>query len=150
MQNEDMGSTVAAVVDTNVLISGLISAGGPPRQIVDAGLQGHYELVTSLYLVQELAHVLSTPRIRKRLGLRDDEVQAILAGILAKAKVVAGRLKLPGITRDPKDDAVVACAIEGQAAYVVSGDDDLLSLQEVQGVQIVTPKHFVEILQDTG
>jgi putative PIN family toxin of toxin-antitoxin system len=150
MQNSRIKSTIGAVVEPNVLISGLISAGGPPRQIVDAGLQGHYELVTSIYLVQELAHVLSYPRIRKRLRLRDSEVQAILAGILAKARVVPGALELPGITRDPKDDAVVACAIEGQAAYIVSGHDDLLSLQEVEGIQIVTPKHFVALLQDTG
>jgi len=72
-----------------------------------------------------------------------------LAGILAKARVVPGALQLPGITRDPKDDAVVACAVEGQAAYVVSGDGDLLTLREVPGIQIVTPKRFVELFQGT-
>ena len=146
----DTAETVSAVIDTNVLISGLLSGRGPPQQVIDAGLAGRYKLVTSLYLVQEVAHVLSYPRIRKRLRLHDDEVQAILSGILAQAKVVPGELELPGITRDPKDDAIVACAVEGQAAYIVSGDDDLLTLQEVQGIQIVTPKDFVERLQSTG
>jgi putative PIN family toxin of toxin-antitoxin system len=99
-----------------------------------------------LYLVQELAHVLSYPRIRRRLDLQDDEVQAILAGILAQARVVPGQIKLPGVTRDPKDDAVVACAIEGEAAYIVGGDEDLLILKEIQGVQVVTPGRFAELL----
>ena len=141
----DVAEIITAVLDTNVLVSGLIGS-GVPRQVVEAGLQGQYRLVTSLYLVQELAHVLSYPRIRRRLHLQDDQVQAILAGVLAHAKVVPGAIELPGITRDPKDDTVVACAVEGEAAYIVSGDDDLLTLGVVRGIAVITPRHFAEIL----
>lgn len=56
-----------------------------------------------------------------------------------------GKLQLPGVTRDPKDDPVVACAVEGQADYIVSGDQDLLVLGEYEGVQVVTPRRFVEL-----
>ncbi len=134
------------VLDTNVLVSGLVAKGGAPRQILDAWLEGHYTLVTSLYLVEELIHVLSYPRIAKRLSLTEEEMAAILAALLSKAVVTPDHLRLPGVTRDPKDDAVVACAREGKVDYIVSGDQDLLVLGEYEGIQVVTPRRFVETL----
>jgi len=135
-----------AVLDTNVLVSSLVAEHGPPRRILDAWLEGHYVLVTSLYLVEELIHVLSYPRIAKRISLTEGEMAAILAALLSKAEVTPGHLRLPGVTRDPKDDAVVACAKEGEADYIVSGDQDLLVLGEYEGIQVTTPRQFVEIL----
>jgi putative PIN family toxin of toxin-antitoxin system len=134
------------VLDTNVLVSGLVAKGGAPRQILDAWLEGQYTLVTSLYLVEELAHVLSYPRIAKRLHLGEEELVAIMAALLSKAELTPGHLHLPGVTRDPKDDAVVACAKEGEADYIVSGDQDLLVLGEYEGIRVITPRQFVEIL----
>jgi len=138
--------TVRAVLDTNVLISGLVAEQGPPRQVLDAWLEGRYTLVTSLYLVEELTHVLSYPRIAERLRLDEEEVETILVVLLSQAEVVPGQLHLPGVTRDPKDDAVVACAKEGEADYLVSGDQDLLVLDEYEGIQVITPRQFAEIL----
>lgn len=137
-----------AVLDTNVLVSSLIAEHGFPRQILDAWLEDRYALVTSLYLIEELIHVLSYPRIAKRLRLDEDELAAILAALLSKAKVTPGHLRLPGVTRNPKDDAVVACAKEGDADYIVSGDQDLLVLGEYEGIRVVAPCRFVEILQE--
>ena len=141
---------VRAVLDTNVLISGLVSEHGPPRHILDAWLEDCYVLVTSLYLIEELIHVLSYPRIVERIRLDDAELAAILEALLSKAEVVPGQLCLPGVTRDPKDDAVVACAKEGEADVIVSGDQDLLVLGEYEGVRVVTPRRFVEILASLG
>ncbi len=103
--------------------------------------------MTSLYLVEELVHVLSYPRITERLRLDEAELAAILAALLSEAEVTPGRLHLPGVTRDPKDDAVAACAEEGEAEYIVSGDQYLLVLGEYEGIQVITPRQFVEILR---
>ena len=135
-----------AVLDTNVLVSGLISDYSPPRQLVDAWLNGQYILVTSLYQVEELNHVLAYPRIASRLRLSDAEVGLILAALLSQGQVVPGALQLPGVTRDPKDDPLVACAVEGAADYLVSGDRDLLDLGETEKIRMVTPRQFLEIL----
>ena len=135
-----------AVLDTNVLVSGLISDYSPPRQLVDAWLNGQYILVTSLYQVEELNHVLAYPRIASRLRLSDAEVGLILAALLSQGQVVPGALQLPGVTRDPKDDPLVACAVEGAADYRVSGDRDLLDLGETEKIRMVTPRQFLEIL----
>ena len=98
-----------AVLDTNVLVSGLIGEHGPPRQLVDAWLDGYYTLVTSLHQVEELNHLLAYLRISSRLLLSDAEVDLILAALLSQGQVVPGPLQLPGVTRDPKGDPLVAC-----------------------------------------
>ncbi len=137
---------IRAVLDANVLVSGLMTEQSPPCRVLDAWLEGHYVLVTSLYLVKELIHVLSYPRIAKRLRLDEEELEKILAILLSKAEVLPGRLHLPGVTRDPKDDAIVACASEGKVDYIVSGDQDLLILGDYEDIRTVTPRQFVEIL----
>jgi putative PIN family toxin of toxin-antitoxin system len=146
---------IRATLDTNVLVSGLLAEGGAPHRILDAWIEGRYSLgragarrslITSLYLLQELAHVLSRPRIAERLRLSEDEIATLLAAFLDRAEVTPGALQLPGVTRDPKDDPVVACAVEGKADYIVSGDQDLLVLDEYEGIHIVSPRQFVEIL----
>lgn len=137
---------IKAVLDTNVFISGLIVEQGAPRQVIDAWLAGEYTLVTSSYLIDELKHVLTYPRITKRLRLSDVELGAIFHSLSSQAEITPGQYQLPGITRDPKDDAVIACAHEGEAGYVVSGDQDILTLGEYQGIHMVTPAQFTEIL----
>ncbi len=134
-------------MDTNVLVSGLISIQSPPRYLINGWLGGRFILVTSLYQVQEVNHVLAYPRIAGRIQLEAQEVEMVLAGLLAEAEIVPGHLQLPGVTRDPKDDAIVACAREGGADYIVSGDQDLLVLGEYEGIQVVTPRWFLESLE---
>ena len=138
--------SLRAVLDTNVLVSGLITDHGPPRQLVDAWIEGQYTLVTPLYQVKELSHVLAYSRIASRLRLSEAEVDLILAALLSQGQVVPGALHLPGVTRDPKGDPLVACAVEGAADYLVSGDRDLLDLGETNNTRVVTPREFVEIL----
>jgi putative PIN family toxin of toxin-antitoxin system len=133
-------------LDTNVLISGLIGEDGPPRQLIDAWLEGRYTLVTSLYQADELNHVLSYPRIASRLRLEETELNLILAALLCEAEITPGLVELPGVTRDPKDDPLLACAVEGNAHYLISGDRDLLDLGEYEGIRIVSPRQFVGIL----
>jgi len=130
------------VLDTNVFVSGLMGVGSPPRQIVDAWLDDRFTLVTSLYLVAELTHVLSYPRIADRIQVSSAQIERILTALLSQTVIVPGKVKLPGVTRDPKDDAVVACAVEGKADCIVSGDKDLLVLGTYQGIQVVTPSQF--------
>jgi len=119
----------------------------PQRQLIDAWLDERFTLVRSLYLVEELVHVVSYPRIASRLRMSESDVEAILAALLSQADVTPSELELPGVTRDPKDDAIVACAVEGQADFVVSGDQDLLVLGVYEGIRVVAPRRFLEILR---
>ena len=137
---------ISAVLDTNVLVSGLLVAGGPAARLLDAWLDERFTLVTSLYQVEEVLHVLSYPRLTRRLTLSEAELTAFMHSLLAQAQVTRGDLRLPGVTRDPKDDAIVACAVEGKAQHIVSEDQDLLVLQAYQDIPILTPRQFLEHL----
>ena len=66
------------VLDTNVLVSALLTAGGPPDAIVRAAYNGDFQLVASSPLVAELRSVLIRPRIKERLGWSDQEIAAFI------------------------------------------------------------------------
>jgi len=70
-----------------------------------------------------------------------------MQSIKALALITPGVLSLPGVTRDPKDDPVVACAVEGEARFIVSGDQNLLVLGAHRGVHVVTPREFLVLLK---
>jgi len=82
-----------------------------------------------------------------RLRLSDAEVDRILDALLSQAEVVGADLRLPGVSRDPKDDPLVAGATEGAADYLVSGNAGLLDLGKHENTTMVSPREFVEILR---
>lgn len=138
---------IRAVVDTNTLISGLISPLGAPAKIIRHWIRGDFLLLTSPALLAELRRVLEYPRIVDRLGWLAEECTQFVESFETLALVTPGALSLPGITRDPKDDPVVACAVEGDAGFIVSGDQDLLVLGIYREVRIVTPREFLALLE---
>lgn len=138
---------IRAVVDTNTLISGLISPLGAPARITHHWRQGDFLLLTSPVLLAELRRVLEYRRISDRLGWSSEERTQFVESFETLALITPGALTLPGVTRDPKDDPVVACAVEGGAGFIVSGDQDLLVLGTYGRVRIVTPREFLALLE---
>lgn len=57
-------------------------------------------------------------------------------------------LNVPPVTRDPSDDQVIACAVAARAEYLVTGDDDMLVVAEYQGIRIISPRQFLDLLED--
>ena len=138
--------SLRVVLDTNIWISGLLAASGPPRKLIDSWLKGEFTLITSLYQVEELQRVLTYPRIARRIQLTDTELAIIFRTLVNRSEVATGDLDLHGIVRDPKDDAIIATAVNGQADYLISGDEDLLVLDSYAGVKILTPREFISLL----
>ena len=138
---------IRAVVDTNTLISGLISPLGAPAKIIHCWRRGDFLLLTSPVLLAELRRVLEYRRISDRLGWSSEERAQFVESFETLALVMPGALSLPGITRDPKDDPVVACAVEGDAGFIVSGDQDLLVLGAYREVRMATPREFLTLLE---
>ena len=93
--------------------------------------------------------VLNYRRISSRLRLTEVERQVLFHELSEKSTVTEGTLDLSGLTRDPKDDTVIACAVEGNADYVVSGDEDILVLERYDTVQMISPVQFVALLAET-
>jgi hypothetical protein len=136
------------VLDTNQFVSSVLVRQGLPAQVLDAWRRREFLLITSPAIIAEIRSTLSYPRIRRKYPLADDDVDRLVTLLEQDALVVPGKIKTPGaVPADPADDMVLACAVEGQADLIVSGDRHLLDLGEYQGIPIVTAREFLEQLQ---
>ena len=132
------------VLDTNILISALITRNTPPDKLYQAWLRGEIELVISDAQVAEIHDVLSRPRLRRFLDA--DEADAIVENIATRALVIT-ELPVVNVSPDPKDNPVLASAIAGKAELIVSGDKKhMLDLGEVEGIPIVTARKALELM----
>jgi len=143
--------TVRAVVDTSVVVSGILSPGGKPAAVLRAaGVR--FQLVWTPGIVAECLRVLAYPRIAKVLAPtgRQEYARRVVAGLAAGADMVSPELlpKLRAVKADPDDDLFLATALAGGAQILVSGDRrHLLSMREYAGVRIVGAADFLEKLE---
>ena len=137
---------IRAVLDANVYVSAAVRPEGPPGQIIDRFLRrGAFEIVMSQGIVEEVLRALTYPKVRKyiRPGL-DPELW--FEDVVVLSQFVAGEREPKGVSKDRDDDKYIAAAIEGRAGYVVAGDSDLLDLKEYEGIRIVNPRVFLDLL----
>lgn len=133
------------VLDTNTLISGVISPGGPPRRLLDGVRAQAFELCSSATLLAELLDVLSREKFAVRLTEAGLSPQGIVAELRRLAYMVAPQEVPRVIEQDADDDHVLACALAGRADMIVSGDRHLHSLGgQYQGIPIVTAAQAVQ------
>lgn len=132
------------VLDTNVLVSALIVKAGKPAQILRR--IAAFELLTSEEMLAELAEVLQRPRIMREYRLTAENIQEYLARLRGVSTMITLQTSV-AVVADPDDNMFLACAIDGSASYVVSGDAHLVSLEAYRGIQILTPAAFLIILE---
>lgn len=136
------------VLDTNTLVSGVISAGGPPRQLLDGARAQAFELCSSTTLLAEFLDVLGREKFTTRLSQAGLTPQSIVMELRRMANVVAPTHVCRVIKEDADDDHVLACAVAAQAELIVSGDKHLHSLNgQYQGIPIVRPAEAIRIIQ---
>ncbi len=138
---------IRAVLDTNQLVSMTIRPGGGADQIRHAWQERRFSLLTSPPLLAEFRRVLAYPKLRALIRLSQEEEESLLRLLVEEAEITAGTLQVHVVEADPADNAVVACAIEGHANYIVSGDTHLLSLHEHAGIPIVSAREFLRALE---
>ena len=140
------------LIDSNVFISYLLSSSGAGviQEIFSAWLGGEYTLLVSEALLDEIvATVRFKPQLARRIPLQNlEEFLAIINEMSEKIPRI--KSPIPAVTRDPKDDYLLAYALVGRVDYLVTGDQDLLILQgQVEGLAILTPRQFGEVLSTT-
>lgn len=132
------------VLDTNVLISALITPQGLAFQAVKLWQENRYDLVTSTWQINELQGVTRREQVQKHLK---PGVAGTLINALRDKAFVLEELPRVDDSPDPDDNNILATAIAGQAHYLVTGDKtDLQALEKVQGVRILTLRGFVEVM----
>ena len=125
------------VLDTNVLVSALISSAGPPGQLLSAVKHGDLALLTSEYQLEELREVLGREKMRRYI--RPDEARDLIDNLETTGSLVR---ELPEceLSPDPADNPILATAIAGKADLIVSGDKaDMLALGHADDIEIVNP-----------
>lgn len=137
-----------AVLDANVYVSALLRPEGPPGQIIGRFLRDlAFEIGLSPSIVEEVLRALAYPKVRRLM--RGTSVPELwFEDIVVVADLVTGVRHLSGVCADPDDDKYIATAIEGRAAFVVSGDRELLALIEHDGIRMISPRAFLDLLSD--
>jgi len=139
---------VKLVLDTNVLVSALLTKGTPPDQLYQAWKARRFALAISTWQINELRRVLSYEKLRPYLN--GFEASILLENIDATAQIVevtAPRTESP----DPDDNWILASAVLSQADLLVTGDkNDLLQLKQVEGIKIVNARTALEAVLGTG
>ena len=139
------------VLDTNVTISAILNPHGrPPGEILDQVFDQKVSLCLSPPLIAEIRRVIRSPGIVKSIkkcGRTVEQVKNIVDQVIAIAEITSGQMTIDPTSVDPDDDRVLECAIEAKADYIISGDKrHLLVLDNFQGVPILTPRAFLDML----
>ena len=137
---------IRAVLDTNQYVSMAIKAGGTADRLFTAWRDERFILLLSSPILEEILRVLHAPRLQRLIRLTTADLNGLIESLLFDAELTPGRLTLHVVTRDPGDNMFLACAVEGHADYIVSGDQDLLTLGSYEGIPIVTAAEFLRVL----
>jgi putative PIN family toxin of toxin-antitoxin system len=137
-----------AVLDSTVLVSAFLTPGGAADTLIDYAKAGRFICALAEDIYEETARVLLiTTRLRRRYAYTDGDVRDYIQSLRLAAELVSDLPPLVGIVRDPNDDMIVACAVAAAADYVVTRDDDLLSLETYEGITMVTPEGFLALVR---
>lgn len=136
------------VIDTNVIVSGILSRKGAPAEILNAWRERRFLLLISPAIVAEVRAVLRYPRIRKKYPLSDEEIDQLISLLEHDALLVSGSADVTAsLPADPQDEMFLACALDGGVDVIISGDHHLLDLGVYQDIPIITARLFLEQLK---
>ena len=128
------------VVDTNVLVSGILF-GGRPAELIRFVLMHAVSAVATQEIIEEYQSTLDY--LLEKYGGR--KVSIPLDIICSAMEIIPAQSRVK-VCRDPDDDKFISCAMDGRCYYIVSGDKDLLTLKKYRDVKIVTVSEFFELL----
>lgn len=137
---------IRAVLDANVLVSGFPASGGIPATLIERWLQREFELVLSLHIIERVAITWTTDRYfasRYSAG----QAQRAVDLLLRRAILVVPAPTVHGVADDEEDDLILATALAGRVPYLVTGDRGLQRLGTFQGVMILSPRAFLDVLE---
>jgi putative PIN family toxin of toxin-antitoxin system len=133
---------IKAVADTNVYISAILF-GGKSEEIRKLAREGKVELLISETILAEIAGVL-----KRKFNWLDWQISEVIKDMRTLTTLITPAFILSVIKEDEPDNRVLECAVEGQASYIVSGDEHHLQpLKEYEGITIISPTQFLELFE---
>lgn len=129
------------VIDTNIFVSGVLVEKGNPSLVIKTWKRTQkYQLFITEEITQEILKVM------QRLNVNTDIIGDWDRTIRKNAISIVPTRKIEAIKEDPSDNKFLECAIEARADYIVTGDKHLKKLNEFEGIKIVDPRKFLDIL----
>ena len=137
------------VIDTNILVRAILTPKGNPAKILKLVLEGKLNLIISLAILEETQQVLRYPRLVKLMQknkITRKKVYDFLEKMSKVAVITPDKLEIDAIPDDPADNKILACGLEGEADFIISGDHHLTDLKIFHGIKIVNPATFLKII----
>jgi uncharacterized protein len=134
-----MMTKLRLVIDTNILISGLMSLNSLPQQVFDYATSQAI-LLMSDEVQSEIENVISRPKLQKYITL--ERRTKFLSELSQQVERVTINQQTRAC-RDPKDDKFLDLAVCGEANYIITGDTDLLDLHPFQNISIIKAANFL-------
>ena len=128
------------VFDTNVIVSALLIKRSVARDSLDRARELG-DILLSVDVIEELYDVLSRPAFNRYI---DEEDRIRFLNLLVKEAILVDITEQVKECRDPKDDKFLELAVNGNADFIISGDDDLKVLNPFREIEIVSPREFIE------
>jgi hypothetical protein len=132
----------AAVLDSNVIISGLAYTRGNPFEILRALERGDLHVYISPFILDEVAQVL-----RRTFHREEAVVEQAISFLRAHCTVIDPHRDASVSALSAQDNRVLDCAAQGGVQYLVTGDKGIQQLKEFRGIAIVSPAEFLTIVR---
>ncbi|HCE46075.1 MAG TPA: putative toxin-antitoxin system toxin component, PIN family [Lentisphaeria bacterium] len=129
------------VLDTNVVISGILF-GGIPRSILEMLISRRHDFFMSMPIIEEVREVLNRPKF----GFDSGNALLVVEELHSLCTIVKPAKSINLIIDDPADDKIIECAVEANAEVIISGDSHLLSAGSYKGIKILSPKQFISTI----
>ena len=134
------------VLDTNTIVSAFFWEGNE-AELFRKIEQGKAELYLTMEILKEIEEVIKRPKfneVMKKAGLTSDQIMQKIVSL--SHVVIALKLNIK-VCRDEKDNKFLECAESAKADYIVSGDEDLLSLKDYKGIPIAKSERILKLLE---
>lgn len=137
------------VLDTNVVVSAFLSKLGTPARLFQHFQQDRFDLLVFDPILNEYQMALSYPKVVSRHQMSEAQIATVVIDMKRAAIVVTPQAQVTPMLADRDDVKFFACAVAGEAEYIISGDRLVQEVGTYQGIQILSPLSFLTVL-DTG
>ena len=130
------------VVDSNIFVSSFFW-GGNPRNIFERVINGFDELFITEEILIEIESVMN----RSKFQANSSKIKDYIRIVKKYSKIVVSNSISEEISRDEDDNKILQCGIDGNVNFIITGDNDLLVLNEYKNIKIVKPREYLDIVE---
>lgn len=142
---------IRIVFDTNLFVSAILSPHGKSASILKRILESEFGLVMSHVILEEIVRVFRYPKVVRLMGKNGitlKDVDNLIETISKISIITPGKHAVNAIKDDPPDNMFLACAVEGAADFIISGDHHLTDMDSFENIKIVNPNDFLRIINN--